>query len=165
MKVAKFGILLAIAPAIIASLAMPWARSQPIAQQTSPTLEEAWPYDNNFVVYEWLRSDRSKLYSHALEVQLAGNKLSLYNTHLSEPLGQNVRCGGFGCDLATGSLVAALTFERQGNLFVVREASERASFLQGAKCKITAHILECTSTKSPPRSANFPGIFRFYIAD
>ena len=85
--------------------------------------------------------------------------MTLYNSHQLEPLGQNARCGGFGCNLAKGSLVATLTFERQGNLFVVREASERASFLQGAKCRLKPSyndILECSSPNSP-------AVYRFVV--
>jgi len=174
-------------------------RSQPAAQQTSTTLEEAWPHggfasyqwlrlqqawpDNDFATYEWRPSyqNRDVLYSSSVYIEVVGNTLKIYKANLSEPLGQRSRCGGLGCDLAKGSLVATLNLEHRRtleidpnrqpfplivNLFVVGETSERASFLQGAQCRTVYHMLECVSTQIPPISTtNLPSFYRFTLGD
>lgn len=128
------------------------------------TLETVWTDATGFAYFDWLRAeDNRELYSSSLYLSVSGNTLSIYNTYNAEPLGRLARCGGLGCDLGTGSLVATLEFVQQGsNLFTVQSASSRASFLQGAQCRIVGNVLqalECFSEQGP--SADMPSVFRF----
>jgi hypothetical protein len=96
-------------------------------------------------------------------IQIKQNTLNIYNTYKLDPFGKNARCGGLGCDLGKGALVATLKFEPKGSSFIVREASGKAGFLTGARCRIVdgyAPVLECASNKSPA-SSNMQSVFRF----
>lgn len=139
--------------------------SSAFAQQGNRSLSQAWSDANKaFVSFSWSRAeDNQEIYSSALHTEISQNTLSIYNTHKLDPFGKNARCGGLGCDLGKGQLVATLKFEPKGNRFIVREASSKAGFLTGAQCRLVAGymvVLECTSNKSPA-SSNMPSIFRF----
>ena len=108
------------------------AQGVPLAQ--ARTLEAGWVDSSGFTSFAWLRSDDNReLYSSAVYLSLSGNKLSIYNTYNAAPLGQLARCGGLGCDLGKGQLLATLEVVPQGsNRYLVTNASQKASFLQGA---------------------------------
>jgi hypothetical protein len=136
-----------------------------IAQQRTSTLESAWTDGTGFTSYTWSRaSDGGSFYSSSIYTVVSGNTLSIYNTYMSEPLGQFARCGGLGCDLERGELVATIEFAYQSsNTFVVQSASPRASFLQDAQCRITGEymkVLECSAPRGPSVQ-NLPSIYTF----
>ena len=141
--------------------------SSPIlAQDRNSPLGQVWPDANKaFLLFSWSRvEDNEEIYSSALYTEISQNTLNIYNTYKLEPFGKSARCGGLGCDLAKGQLVASLKFESNGNRFVVRESSGKAGFLTGAKCRVLEEnyllVLECRSNKTPD-SINMPSIFRF----
>lgn len=79
-------------------------------------------------------------------------------------MGKYSRCGGLGCDLGKGQLIAALNFESRGNVLIIQSATGKAAFLNGARCKLVESdlkILECTSKQNPNPDAKIPSIFRF----
>lgn len=136
------------------------------AQQSNLSLSKAWEDGNGFTSFEWLSAkDNETIYSSAVYTEVNQNTLSIYNTYNRAPLGQYARCGGLGCDLGKGQLVATVKFERKGSGFIVREASSKAGFLVGAQCRLVDSymvILECKSNKSPAiGTVNIPSIFRF----
>jgi hypothetical protein len=135
-----------------------------VTQQTDLTLEAAWA-NRGFTAFSWIRMDDShSLYNGTVYTEVTGNTLSIYNSYLRSPLGQLARCGGLGCDLGKGALIATLEVEPQGNSFIVKSASGSASFLQGAVCNVLQTdyppVLECISNQSPAFS-NIPSRFRF----
>lgn len=139
--------------------------SSAIAQQGNRSLSQAWSDANKaFMSFSWLRPEGNQIiYSSALYTETNQNTLSIYNTYKLDPFGKNARCGGLGCDLGKGQLIAILKLESKGSRFIVREASGKAGFLAGAQCRLVADymtVLECISNKSPV-SSNMPSIFRF----
>jgi hypothetical protein len=136
-----------------------------IAQQRTSTLESAWTDGTGFTSYIWSRAtDGGSLYSSSIYTVVSGNTLSIYNTYMSEPLGQFARCGGLGCDLGRGELVATIEFASQANgSFVVQSASSRASFLQDAQCRIIGEHMKSLECRAPhgPSVQNLPSTFTF----
>lgn len=140
------------------------ARAQEVPLAQSQTLETAWAYDSGFANYAWLRTeDEGELYSSAVYLSLSGNSINIYNTYNAAPLGHSARCGGLGCDLGKGQLLATIEVAPQGgNRYSVVAASQKASFLQGAQCRVAGsfpQVFECFSSSGP--SADLPSIFRF----
>lgn len=140
------------------------ARAQGVTLAQAQTLETVWADGSGFANYVWLRTeDEGELYSSAVYLSLSGNSLSIYNTYNAAPLGHSARCGGLGCDLGKGQLLATLEVVPQGsNRYTVINTSEKTSFLQGAQCKVTGsyfQFFECFSPSGP--SADLPSTFRF----
>lgn len=140
------------------------ARVQGVPLAQAPTLETGWGDGSGFAYYTWLRSeDDREPYSSAVYLSLSGNSLSIYNTYNAAPLGHLTRCGGLGCDLGKGQLLATLEVVPQGsNRYTVVSTSQKTSFLQGAQCRVAEsymQVFECFSSSGP--SADLPGIFRF----
>ena len=138
------------------------AQGMPLAQ--AQTLETVWADGSGFANYAWLRTeDDGELYSSAVYLSLSGNSLSIYNTYNAAPLGQLARCGGLGCDLGKGQLLATLEVMPQGdNRYTVVSASQKASFLQGAQCRVAGsyfYFFECFSPRGP--IGDFISTFRF----
>lgn len=133
------------------------------SQQTSQTLQSAWGFSSGFTFFHWLRAeDKGKVYSSTVHILVKNNKLSIFNAYQREPLGQLARCGGLGCDLGKGSLIATLKFLRQGDRFIIKTTSSKATFLKGASCKVDKtglSSLECLSDEGP--QGKFPSLFKF----
>lgn len=134
------------------------------AQQRSNTLNQTWTDGNGFTSVSWsFVEDGEEIYSSAVYTEINQNTLNIYNTYQLDPFGKYARCGGLGCDLGKGQLIATLKFESKGSSFVVKEASGNASFLKGSQCKLVESylkVLECTSTQNPSGN-RMPSIFRF----
>jgi hypothetical protein len=134
-------------------------------QQRSESLGQAWSDGNkNFTLYSWLRAeDESEIYSSPVYTEINQNTLNVHNTYRLDPFGKNARCGGLGCDLGKGQLIATLRFDSKGDSFLIKEASGNAAFLKGSQCRLIrgyVQVLECTSTQNPSGS-KMPSIFRF----
>jgi len=134
-----------------------------IGQQSSQSLQSRWSDGVGFVTLNWLRaSDRATLYSSTVYLSVTGNRISVFNTYAKEPFGQLARCGGLGCDLGKGALVATLDLVPKGNSLSVQNASAKASFLKGATCSVVEdylQVLECSSSKGAQGS--LPSLFVF----
>jgi len=154
-------------------LSVPSLASKPkefsLAQRNQLTLENEF-VEWAFVGYEWLSAnDRSSIYESTIYIEVKGNTMSIYNTYNREPLGRIASCGGLGCDLGKGSLLATLSFANQGNAYVVRDASQKAAFLKGSRCKVVPDampVLECFSNQAPTPGdgrnyLNMPSIIKF----
>ena len=140
------------------------ARAQGVPLAQSQTLETVWADGSGFASYEWFRTeDEGELYASAVYLSLSDNSLSIYNTYNAAPLGHSARCGGLGCDLGKGQLLATLEVVSQGsNRYTVVNTSEKTSFLQGAQCRVAGsyfQFFECFSLSGP--SADLPSTFRF----
>ena len=140
------------------------ARAQGVPLAQAQTLETDWAISSSFADYKWLRTeDEEEFYSSAVYLSLSGNSLSIYNSYKAAPLGQQARCGGFGCDLGKGQLLATLEVIPQGNKrYTVASASQKASFLQGAQCRLAGshfYFFECFSSRGP--IGDTPSTFRF----
>lgn len=140
------------------------ARAQGVLLAQARTLETGWTDGAGFANYAWLRTeDEGELYASAVYLSLSGNSLSIYNTYNAAPLGQLARCGGLGCDLGKGQLLATLEVVPQGNnRYTVTSASQKASFLQGAQCRVVEdymQVFECFASSGP--MADLPSTFRF----
>lgn len=138
--------------------------SQEVSLAQAQTLETDWADGPGFASYAWLRAeDNRELYSSAVYLSLSGNSLSIYNTYNAEPLGHSARCGGLGCDLGKGQLLATIEVMPQGgNRYSVVTASQKASFLQGAQCRVAEsylQVFECFSSSGP--NVDLPSAFRF----
>ena len=138
------------------------AQGRQVAQ--GQTLQDIWADAAGFASFTWARDvDGSEIYSSAVYLSLSDNQLSIYNTYNTAPLGHLARCGGLGCDLGRGQLLANLEVARQGqNLFTVTSTSDKASFLQGAQCRIDEgylQVLKCSSLRGP--NSEMPSIFTF----
>ncbi|AMA08913.1 hypothetical protein [Picosynechococcus sp. PCC 73109] len=136
-----------------------------LAQQKAFVLQEAWGFSRGFASFDWLRAeDKETIYSSAVYTEINRNTLAVYNTYKQDPFGKYARCGGLGCDLGKGQLIATLNFESRGNLLIVQSATGKAAFLNGALCKLVESyltVLECTSKQNPNPDAKIPSIFRF----
>lgn len=135
------------------------------AQQKNLTLSDAWTDGNGFTLFNWLRSEGAGIiYSSAVYIEVKQNTLTVYNTYKLDPFGRYARCGGLGCDLGKGQLISILNFVYQDNLFIVKSASGKAKFLQGAQCRVLKDymkFLECKSTQNPTPNTSTSSIFRF----
>jgi hypothetical protein len=134
------------------------------SQQRNIPLSQAWTdAHQNFVTYRWLSPGGDTIYSSTLYTEISQNTLSIYNTYVRDPFGSNAICGGLGCDLGKGQLIATLRFESQGSRFIIRQTSGRTDFLLGAQCHLVDSymtVLVCTSNNSPMPYSR-PNIFRF----
>ncbi len=140
------------------------AKSQRTQVAQTQTLETNWSDAPGFADFTWHRAeDDGEVYSSVVYLSLSGNKLSIYNTYNAAPLGHLARCGGLGCDLGTGQLLGILEVTQQDrNLFIVTNASDKTSFLQGAQCRVEEsylQVFECFSLRGP--DAEVPSVFRF----
>lgn len=144
------------------------ANSVVIAQEVlvaqTQTLETSWRDGAGYTDFSWLRSEGNReLYSSTVYIAVSGNSVDIYNTYNAAPLGQLARCGRLGCDLGRGQLIAELSVVPQGgNRYVVQSASQSASFLQGAQCRVAesyVQVFECFSLSGP--NADLPSVFRF----
>ena len=138
------------------------AQSLQVAQ--NQTLQDSWADAPGFASFTWARDeDGREIYSSAVYLSLSGNQLSIYNTYNAAPLGHLARCGGLGCDLGRGQLLANLEVVKQNrNLFTVTSTSDKVSFLQGAQCRIDEsylQVFECFSLRGP--NSEMPSVFRF----
>lgn len=138
------------------------AQSLPLAQ--SQMLQDNWTDATGFARFTWSRDeDGGEVYSSAVYLSLSGNQLSIYNTYNAAPLGHLAQCGGLGCDLGKGDLLANLEVVKQGqNLFTVVNTSDNVSFLQGAQCRIEESYLQvfkCFSLRGP--NSEMPSVFTF----
>lgn len=146
-KAVAICILTSLSPLFISAPSLASESKQlTLAQQKQSTLENDFTTDT-FAHYEWVSPDSGEpIYESGIYIVVQGNKMSIYNTYNRYPLGTAAQCGGFGCDLGKGSLLATLDFVKQGNDYIVRNASQRAAFLQGSRCKVVEFattILEC----------------------
>ena len=143
------------------SLAVQAQRLQ-VAQ--SQTLQDNWTNATGFASFTWSRNeDGNEIYASTVYLSLSGNQLSIYNSYNIAPLGHLARCGGLGCDLGRGQLLANLEVTKQGqNLFTVTSTSDNVSFLQGAQCRIEEsylQVFDCFSLRGP--NSEMPSVFTF----
>ena len=153
--------IMSIAFLLIATLD---SRAQEMLVAQTQTLESTWTDGYGFTNFTWLRSDDNReLYSSTVYLSLSGNSLDIYNTYSAAPLGHLARCGGLGCDLGKGQLLASVEFTQQNDgTYFVTSASDKADFLQGASCAVNESflpVLECFSSRGP--GADISSIFRF----
>ena len=148
---------------VFSSTSVARPRSVPLAQ--AQTLQSSWGI-SGFAEYSWHRAnDGRELYSSPVYISLSGNSLNIYNTYNTAPLGQQTACGGFGCDLGRGQLLATLTVVPQGtDHYTVVSASQDVDYLQGAQCRINQDLavfgaFECFSLSGP--NIDQPSIYRF----
>lgn len=139
-------------------------KAQGLQVAQSQTLQDNWGNATGFASFVWSRSeDGGEIYASTVYLSLSGNKLSIYNTYNAAPLGHLARCGGLGCDLGKGQLLANLEVVKQGqNLFTVTSTSDKVSFLQGAQCRIEESYLQvfkCFSLRGP--NSDMPSVFTF----
>lgn len=140
------------------------AKAQGLKVAQSQTLQDSWADAPGFASFTWARDeDGREIYSSSVYLSVSDNQLSIYNTYNTAPLGHLARCGGLGCDLGKGQLLATLEVVKQGqNLFTVTSTSDKASFLQGAQCRIDESYLQvfkCFSLRGP--NSEMPSIFTF----
>lgn len=139
-------------------------KAQTLQVAQSQTLQDSWADAPGFASFTWARDeDGRELYSSTVYLALSDNQLSIYNTYNAAPLGHSARCGGLGCDLGRGQLLATLEVVKQSqNIFTVTNTSDRASFFQGAQCRIDESYLQvfkCFSLRGP--NSEMPSIFTF----
>lgn len=119
-----------------------------------PGLEDDLLGFDGFYSYSWQRSDNERpLYQSAVFALSRGNKLCIYQTVQQDPFGSLALCGGLGCDLDRGELIAALEFEPSADgTLIVESTTGLASFMRGAVCQVDASYLPtlvCRSSQSP----------------
>jgi hypothetical protein len=139
-------------------------KAQGLQVAQTPSLQSTWADGSGFSSFTWSRAeDGGEIYSSAVYLSLSGNRLSIYNTYNAAPLGHSARCGGLGCDLERGQLVADLEVVKQDqNLFTVISTSGNADFLQGASCAVEESYLQvfkCFSLRGP--NSEIPSVFEF----
>ena len=139
-------------------------KAQRLQVAQNQTLQDSWTDAPGFASFTWARDeDGREIYSSAVYLTLSDNQLSIYNTYNAAPLGHLARCGGLGCDLGRGQLLATIEVVKQGqHLFTVMSTSDKASFLQGAQCRIDEsylQVFECFSLRGP--NLEMPSVFMF----
>lgn len=164
MGIAMKNIVISALSAAFLLMGTSGAKAQGVPLAQAQTLETGWADGSGFANYTWLRSeDDGELYSSAVYLSLSGNTLSIYNTYNAAPLGQLARCGGLGCDLGKGQLLATLEVVPRGsNRYTVINTSQKTSFLQGAQCNVAGsyfQFFECFSPSGPIFDS--PSTFRF----
>lgn len=146
---------------VLSSVILHGAMSKPLPAQSLP---DFWT-GQGFAFLQWLRvEDESVLYRSEVFMTTDSNQLNVYNTFKKEPFGSLARCGGLGCDLEQGNLVATLTFASgQNGTLLVSAATGSARFMQGARCQIEQSYLPVLTcyTEQGPNSINVPSMIRF----
>lgn len=121
---------------------------------------------NGFFSYTWLRpEDREPLYKSAVFAVSKGNKLCVYESVHQDPFGSLARCGGLGCDLKKGELVAILEFKpNTDGTLLVQSATGSTSFMRGAVCQVDKSYLPklvCRPSQSPASQVQGDAIIVF----
>ncbi|NER81882.1 MAG: hypothetical protein F6K42_20420 [Leptolyngbya sp. SIO1D8] len=119
-----------------------------------PGLEDDLLGFDGFYSYSWqLPENERPIYQNAVFVLSRGNNLCVYQTVQLDPFGSLALCGGLGCDLEKGELIAELEFTPNADgTLLVQSTTGLASFMRGAVCQVDASYLPtlvCRSPQSP----------------
>jgi len=130
-----------------------------------PGLEDDLGADG-FFSYTWLRLEDEKPFHESVVFAVSkGNTLCLYQSIQQDPFGSLALCGGLGCDLKRGELVAILEFKpNTDGTLLVQSVTGLVSFMRGAVCQVDASYLPtlvCRSSQSPSSQVQGDAIIVF----